>query len=102
MCRSVLLVKAAQDLNLAAEPEQGKVAEASQALDELERAERRLKAAIEVEQRVQKEEAQKIEHAKDPDSILQGDWMERMRDALEAHERVERAQRRQAKAPGHV
>ena len=98
MCASVLLVKAAQDLNLAAEPEQGKVAEASQALDELERAERRLKAAIEVEQRVQKEEAQKIEHAKDPDSILQGDWMERMRDALEAHERVERAQRRQVKA----
>ncbi len=95
---AVILVLATQDLNLSAEPEEGQVAETSKILDGIERAERRLKYARKALELASAEAAAKLEHSNDPESVLQGDWVERMRDALEAHEHEERARRRHAKA----
>ena len=92
------LTRAAEDVDLDAEPEEGRVAEVAQALDQLARAEKRARLARERAEAARRQAEKKLEAASDPGAFSGGEWMELMRQALQARQEEGRAARRVAKA----
>lgn len=96
------LVLAAEDLDLDAEPEEGKVAEVAAALDALAKAEKTADQAHKDALELQEEASEKIRLSQDPEAVFQGEWIGRMRQALLAKEQAGKAARRAAKALAKV